>query len=245
MLRENPIRIAKTRCSGLIWSKAPSVRSRIVRRVCQVLENVYGRPWHGNLHDPLDELIYIILSNRTSIEVAQTTFAKIKTIFLTWESTLNATPLRLRKILGPAGLSQVKSRQIRSALRKIRRDFGSCDLSQLRNWQVDEAEAYLISLPGVSSKVAKCVLLYTCDACVLPVDTHVHRIAKRLGWIDRRRADQCHEELEALVPAQRRLAFHVDCIAHGRAICRHNAPCCKHCCLRRYCEYYKSLRIER
>jgi endonuclease-3 len=159
---------------------------------------------------------------------------------------LRAPPRVLRKILGPAGLSLVKSRQIRATLGRIRRDFGKCDLSALRrNQDTGQVEVYLVSLPGVSTKVARCVMMYTLAAQVLPVDAHVHRIAGRLGWIDRRRADQSHEELDALVPASLRYAFHVDCIAHGRAICRPQKPNCPRCCLKRYCPYPKAKKSEK
>jgi endonuclease-3 len=119
-------------------------------------------------------------------------------------------------------------------------DFGHCDLRRIRLWTEFEIQEYLIGLPGVSTKVAKCVMMYTLGCSVLPVDTHVHRIAFRLGWTEKRRPSQCHSELEALVPKDRRYAFHVDCIAHGRSVCRPSNPACNLCCIRRYCDFYKS-----
>jgi endonuclease III len=241
-------RIAKSRripFTGRIWKRRRADRARIVREVCKALECNYGRPTHGNLDDPLDELVYIILTNRTAIEVAQQCFAQIKARFPAWDDVLRAPPHVLRKILGPAGLSLVKSRQIRSTLGRIKRDFGNCELSALRSADGGEVELYLLSLPGVSTKVARCVMMYTLGAEVLPVDAHVHRIAVRLGWIDRKRADQSHEELDALIPARLRYAFHVDCIAHGRAVCRSQKPDCAQCCLRGYCSYPKARKSAR
>ena len=92
-----------------------------------------------------------------------------------------------------------------------------------------------MGLDGVSEKVAKCVMMYTLGFDVLPVDVHVHRVATRLEWTNRKRADQCHEELEALVKPRYRFAFHVDCICHGRAVCRPKNPRCNDCVIRRYC----------
>ena len=97
--------------------------------------------------------------------------------------------------------------------------------------------AYLTKLPGVSTKVAYCVMMYTMDRQVLPVNVHVHRICRRLGWLDKKRADQSHEVLAALVPPQRRFAFHVDCLMLGRQVCTPSKPKHSDCILREYCEY--------
>lgn len=145
----------------------------------------------------------------------------------------------VRRILQPAGLSIIKAKQLRGAIARIGRDFGRCDLRELRKWPESDIENYLVGLPGVSEKVAKCVMMYTLGCSVLPVDTHVHRIASRLGWTKKRRADQCHGELEALVPRHRRYAFHVDCIAHGRSVCRPTNPACGDCCIKEHCDFYK------
>ena len=172
--------------------------------------------------------------------MAQRTYRRLKKVYGKWEQALRAPLGELRSILGPAGLSRVKSRQLRQAFRRIQRDFGACQLRGLRSQRVSLVHKYLTSLPGVSDKVAKCVMMYTMGAQVLPVDAHVHRIATRLGWTTRKRADQCHDELEALVPPRWRYTFHVGCVLHGRNICRPNAPDCDNCCINHLCEYFKN-----
>lgn len=209
----------------------------IVARVCELLEVVYGLPRFGNPADPLDDLVYIILTNKASPAVANCLFDKVKQQFPTWNEVLESPDL-LPKLIRQGGLAVKKSAQIVAALGKIQSDFGACSLEPLRGRQETDAEAYLVSLPGVSQKVAKCVMMYTLGAAVLPVDAHVHRVARRLGWTQRKRADQCHEELEALVPRERRHAFHVDCIAHGRTVCRAIKPACDHCPVNKYCDFY-------
>ena len=99
----------------------------------------------------------------------------------------------------------------------------------------------LITLPGVSDKVAKCVMMYTMGKQVLPVDAHVHRVTRRLGWTSRKRADQTHEELEALIRPEQRYNFHVNCIQHGRLICIPHTPICNICPVNQYCEYYAKM----
>lgn len=236
--------MSQVRRTGRIWDKPPRVRGQVVRRVCEALERTYGRPRLGNPSAPLDDLIYVIVSNKTSPQIAQRTYTCIKREFATWDDVLLAPVSALHSLLQPAGLATVKSQQIRAALQKIKSDLGSCDLSDLEGKPGGEAQAYLVSLPGVSEKVAKCVLMYTMDAEVLPVDSHVHRIAKRLGWTSRKRADQCHDELEALVPSKRRHAFHVDCILHGRSTCRPRKPGCERCCISRHCAYSQGMAVK-
>jgi endonuclease III len=226
-------------CSGEIWHLRPKERSRIVGAVCNALEAEYGRPRLENPDDPLDDLIYIILSNKASTSVAWKLFGAVKNQFEKWEAVLESPLSTLTELIKPGGLSTKKSAQIVSLLQKIKSDFGSCDLGPLRGRPETDMQSYLVSLPGVSLKVAKCVMLYTLNAEVLPVDAHVYRVTKRLGWTRRNRADQCHLELEALVPRERRYALHVGCISHGRAVCKAVHPACDRCALNRICAFYK------
>jgi endonuclease III len=227
------------RRTGKIWDQSARRRSRVTRSVWEALKREYGRPRFGNPRNPVDDLVYIVLSNKTGPEIAAQTFRSLKHRFASWEELMAAPAAELRRLLRPAGLSAVKSRQLRGALGKMRKDFGGCSLRQLRRLSAEEAEAYLTSLQGISNKVAKCVMMYTLGFDVLPVDAHVHRIAVRLGWTARKRADQCHEELESLIDPPYRFGFHVGCIAHGRAVCRPTNPRCNSCVLRDYCDYFK------
>lgn len=206
---------------------------------------MYGRPRHGNPDHPIDNLIYIVLSNRTSSKVAAATYCRLREAYDTWEDVLAYPLAKLRRILRAAGLSDVKSRQIRGAIRIICRDFGCCELSPLRRRPATEVEDYLVSLPGISVKVARCIMMYTLGFDVLPVDTHVYRICHRLGWTDRKRADQCHGELDLLIPTRRRFAFHVDCVSHGRSVCRGQPPLCGECCISKYCHYFQLREMRR
>jgi len=228
------------RKTGVIWRKSSSIRTRTVRSVCRILSNTYGNPRFGNPSDPLDDLVYIILSNKTAPRTARSIYKRLRKRFPNWDDMLDAPISVLRSLLRPAGLSVIKSRYIRAALRSIKQRFGVCDLRTLQGLVPEAAQDYLIGLPGVSEKVAKCVMIYTLGAQVLPVDTHVHRVSGRLGWTARKRADQCHAELEALVPARLRRDFHVSCIAHGRKACRPLNPLCHECPISRYCAFFKA-----
>lgn len=214
---------------------------KMVSRVCEILKTTYGSPRLGNPQDPLDDLVYVILSNRTSPKVAVANYNRVKKRFPTWDHLLASEPEVLRRLIKPGGLSSVKARQIWGAISKITADFGSSVLNKLRSMSANEGERYLCSLPGVSKKVAKCILMYTLGVQVLPVDAHVYRLTKRLGWTAKNRADQCHEELEELIPPERRYNFHVDCIVHGRTVCHTKQPLCNACCIRSYCKYFRNI----
>lgn len=224
---------------GPIWRHTTARRSQNVRRVCESLLLRYGRPRLGNPDEPVDDLVFIILSNKTSPKTASSVFRQLKREFVSWEKLAVAPLATIRRVLRPAGLSHIRSRQLRATLRRIETDFGACTLSALMCLSQLQVESYLTSLSGVSVKVAKCVMLYTMGFDVLPVDAHVHRIAIRLGWINRKRADQCHDELEAIVPPKYRYVFHVGGIMHGRQVCRPVNPKCDECSLRRLCQYQK------
>ena len=220
--------------SGSIWKRNQVTRRRVIQRVCQCLTVAHGCPRLGNPRDPLDDLVYIIISNKTTASTAQRVYRDLKARFPCWRDMIG-NGRALRSILRPAGLSTVKSAQLVRAVTQIDHDIGTCDLRSLRNLPPERAEKYLCSLSGVSTKVARCIMMYTMNARVLPVDSHVHRVASRLGWTARKRADQCHQELEALVPPSRRFAFHVDCIVLGRTVCRPRHPRCTQCCISGYC----------
>jgi endonuclease-3 len=230
----------KFKKTGNIWKRPADEINRLVVSVCDILESNYGISRLGNPYDPLDDLIFIIISNKTSPNLALRVFSDLKERFGDWAGVLEVPSSVLSEILKPAGLANIKIPQILKSLAKIQNDFGSCDLKSLNNLSESEQLDYLLSLPGVSGKVARCVMLYTLDAKVLPVDVHVFRVSKRLGWTSRKRADQCHDELEALVPVDYRFGYHVDCILHGRTVCRPRNPLCESCCIRDYCDYYQS-----
>lgn len=210
-----------------------------VREVCRALERTYRNPRHGNKSNPLDELVYIILSNRTRDETFQATFKKLKGTYSSWDQITPKDLPRLRALLRPAGLGRLKARQIIAIIRRLRRAFGRATLAPLKRMRDGEAESLLISLPGVAAKVAKCVLMYSLGRQVLPVDVHVHRVASRLGFPTKKRPDTSQDLIEQAIPPRFRYGFHVNAVAHGRTTCLPRSPRCDICCICAWCEYYR------
>ncbi len=218
------------------WPSQPTANT--VEQVCKLIGSAYSDSRLGNPLDPLDDLIYVVLSNKSSPGRVEATFRSLKERYVTWEAVLSGNPEDLYRMLRPLGLGAVKADQITGSLNRIKTDFGTCNLHTLDELEEGMAERYLRSLPGVSLKVAKCVLLFAFDRQVLPVDSHVHRLASRLGWISFRRADQSHTRLEELIPPALRLGFHVGAVEHGRKVCRPTKPKCPSCIIRPYCAFF-------
>ena len=161
---------------------------------------------------------------------------RLQAAFPSWGKVADAPLGRIAAAIRPAGLHQQKARHIRAILRQIRAERSRLDLEFLRRWPTERIKAYLLSLPGVGPKTAACVLLFSLRRPVLPVDTHVHRVSRRLGLIGpRTTAEQAHDVLAAIVPPKKVYAFHVLLIEHGRNICHARRPECGQCVLSDIC----------
>jgi len=210
-----------------------------IRQICRRLEAEYGNPSHGNKRNPLNELVYIILSTRTRDSSFQETYRRLKRAFPSWQDVTRRDTKKINEILEPGGLGKLKTKQLLAIFRALRRRFGYATLAPLRHLSDREAERFLTFLPGVAKKVAKCVMMYSFRRQVLPVDVHVHRLAERIGLKSKRRPDTSQDLIEFAIPPELRYGFHVNVVAHGRAICVSNAPKCRECCINRYCAYPK------
>jgi len=217
---------------------------RVVRGLDR-LESVFGRPRRGRRLPPLDELVLTILSQHTNDLNRDRAFASLRRRFPRWEQVLRASPGRVEEAIRVGGLARTKSLVIRSVLAAVRRDQGCLDLSVLERLPIDEAKRYLLGLKGVGEKTACCVLLFSCRRPAFPVDTHIHRVTRRLGWVPARATPAAaHAILARLIPEARYYTAHVNLITLGRRVCRARAPDCPRCPLRRGCRYARSARTR-
>lgn len=221
--------------------------TRIQRQIAQValrLAYTYPKTDLDNPRDPLDDLIYIILSGQTSEGNYQAAYAQLRARFPAWEDARRADTRRIERAIRGAGLSVQKAKYIKGILVRLHADFGRCSLDALAGWPDAEAEAYLCSLPGAGIKTARCVLLYTLDREVFPVDVHCLRIMHRLGWLNwnGQRMEALAEEAQTLVPPSLRKELHISLIQHGRAVCKAGKPECGACCIAAYCRQGKRAR---
>ena len=187
--------------------------------------------------DPIEELILTVLSQNTSDVNRDRAFAAMRARFPTWEALADAGPHELAAAIKPGGLSNIKAPRILAILEEIAaRQDGSLDLRWMRDAPSDRVLDYLLALPGVGPKTAACVLAFSLGRPALPVDTHVHRVARRLGFYDERTdAVRAHQLMELAVPASMRITMHVGLIRLGRLICKPARPLCEDCPLQDLC----------
>lgn len=206
-----------------------------------ILLRDYGEPtWRPHL-DAVSELVSTILSQNTNDVNRDVAFERLRAQLPTWEQVRDAEPEVVVEAIRPAGLANQKGPRIQEALRRITHERGKLDLTFLADWPVEEAKAWLSSINGVGPKTAAIVLLFALGRPAFPVDTHVHRVSKRLGLIGPKVSrERAHVELETLVPAQLYYPFHLNLIRHGRRVCSSRKPKCEECSLRDLCSYYQA-----
>lgn len=211
-------------------------------QVHRMLLEAYGEPiWRPHL-DPVSELVSTILSQNTNDLNRDVAFERLRARFPTWEQVRDADSREVIEAIRPAGLANQKGPRIQDALRLISQERGELELEFLAEWPVEEAKGWLSSIKGVGPKTAAIVLLFSLGRPAFPVDTHVHRVTKRLGLIGPRVSrEKAHDELELLVPPEDYYAFHLNLIRHGRQVCTSRNPHCDDCILQRRCDYYVAL----
>ena len=218
----------------------PEESSTKARLVHTRLVAAYGpRDWipHG---DPLDELIATILSQHTSDVNSSRAFASLRQAFPTWEDVLAADDAAVADSIRGGGLAGVKAPRIRALLASLKAAYGTPRLDFLRDQPTAEAREILEAIPGVGPKTAACVLLFCLGRPVLPVDTHVHRVARRIGLAPANASPvEVEEALEAALPPEDYFSMHVSLIAHGRRTCKAQRPLCGSCPVADLCDFVR------
>jgi endonuclease-3 len=224
----------KRMATAALRPAAPSLSGTLLE-IADRLAAAYGRP-RRTLADPLDGLVQTILSQNTSDRNSGRAFRALKAAFPTWDAALAARASEIERAIRSGGLARIKSRRIKAALAALARRPEGLDLRHLRRLSLADAEARLAGLRGVGPKTRACVLLFCCGHEAFPVDTHVHRVAGRLGLLpDGASAEAAQARLGAAVPPGRALDLHLNLIRLGRERCRPRAPRCEGCPLRPRC----------
>lgn len=207
----------------------------MVREVHRRLQHQYRAADLGNLPDPLDEAIYILLSRQTRENTYQQLYLDLRQRFPTWDQVLHVPTVELEVLLRPGGFQRQRAAQLADLLRAVQRlnleETGEprLDLELLRPMDNERLIKVLTSLPGVGPKSARCIMGYSLGRDVLAVDTHVARVMDRLGIVPVRKGKPRASEYDAAVPPRIRVRFHVNLIHHGRAVCTSRSPACHRC----------------
>jgi endonuclease III len=213
-------------------------RSEFIAEIERRLRKTYGTPDLGNVDDPLDELIYVILSLQTNERNYRRVWVELRRRFPIWQHLLKSRPSTLVRALTPAGLARQKAAHIRAILRTLMTERGTTSLDFLRTMSNVAVERYLTALPGVGIKTARCVELYSLKRDVFPVDVHALRILKRVGIVpETLHRKLAHDPIQEIVPRALRYTLHVNLVVHGRERCLPRAPRCSGCSLNDICRF--------
>jgi len=214
----------------------------IIEKVIECLEHEYGPLEWRPSREPIDVLIATILSQNTSDVNSRRAFDSLISTFDSWEAVASAPAEHIALAIKSGGLSQIKALRIKLLLNGIKRGEGCINLDFLNAMSTPEDKDYLMHLPGVGPKTASCVLLFGFGKPSLPVDTHVFRVARRLGLIDSTVSiNKAHNLLQEQIPASKVYQFHLHMIEHGRRVCHARQPRCNVCVLKEVCHTYPLL----
>lgn len=201
-----------------------------------ILDQRYGRAPQQASHAPVFELVLTLLSQHTSDHNSGQAMHRLIEAYPTWDEILAAPTSGVEDAIRPGGLAPTKSKRLQALLAEVKERVPDWELEFLRELPLEEAKQWLTSLPGVGPKTAACVLLFALERPALPVDTHVERVAKRLGLVPPKMAAvKAHDALEAQLEPDEVYAFHVDLIQHGRRTCHARGPKCEECPLLERC----------
>lgn len=243
-------RVARLRSRKLGVDEASSSKRQLDRvslavTIANLLNAEHLQRDLGNKPDPIDELVYISLTRQTHRQNAVRSWEAV--VATGGPRALLGMPLRrLTRLLRPSGFASQKARWIKQSLHKIVKTMGELSLKAAEAWDNQRLEGFLRSLPGISIKSAKCIMMYSMGYQVLPVDVHLRRLVTRVGLVRTGLSERLiHRELERIVPPNLRHGLHVNAIWHGRTICTALEPRCHECVIRGHCKTGRRLPHQR
>ncbi|TME26474.1 MAG: endonuclease III [Chloroflexi bacterium] len=212
------------------------VDRRRLGAISRRLAKAYGTPPPPRHLPPIDELVLTVLSQHTSDTNRDRAYADLRRRFTTWDDVADAPLPALARAIRRGGLGPTKAVRIRAMLRGVRESGVTLDERTFTGMPDPKLWDTLVALPGVGPKTAACVLLFSLDRPYFPVDTHVHRVARRLGLVSPRAgAVAVQAEFQATVPPEQMYELHMNLIRHGRAVCVALRPRCSECVLATLC----------
>lgn len=218
--------------SGETADRAEIVLARLTER--------YALDEHPGRLPPVDELVCTILSQNTTDAARDRAFTRLVSDYPDWRAVRDAPVADIEDRIRVCGLANQKAPRIKAALAAVTPPGGTePTLDFLRDMDVEAARQWLMGIDGVGIKTASIVLLFALDMPALPVDTHVHRVAGRIGLLpEGTSAAKAHHVLEAAVAPEHYLPFHMALIHHGRAVCRARRARCEACPLTDVCDWF-------
>lgn len=201
------------------------------------LAGEYGEPKPKSRMDPLDEVVFTILSQNTTDTNRDRAWAGMWREFDSWKSVAAAPVSRISKAIEAGGLHRTKALRIKNLLGLVLEERGDYEMDYLRDMDMEAARRDLGRFKGMGAKSINCVLLFSLGQPAFPVDTHVHRILRRVGLVDTRDLSRANRDIQADVPAEIAYPLHMNIIRHGREVCSARRPECWRCCIEDICGF--------
>jgi endonuclease-3 len=176
--------------------------------------------------EPYHVLISTILSQRSKDENTAIAAKQLFKVYDTPQALATGDLERIQSLIKPAGLYKAKSENIQKVARILIEEYDSKVPSEINE---------MVKLPGVGRKTANCVLVYGFNEPAIPVDTHVHRISNRLGWVITRMPEETETALAEFLPKKYWIDINELLVRYGQEVCRPVAPRCKSCTLNDIC----------
>jgi len=209
-----------------------------IKKINKLLIQFFGIPKRNKKNpDPVDMLIGTILSQNTNDKNSYRAYQNLKQKYKNWDEVAKLTPSKIERIIRVAGLGNQKSAAINNVLKGLKKKNGKIKLNFLNKKDDKSVIDELIKFDGVGVKTASCVLLFSMNRDVCPVDTHVHRTLNRIGLVNTNTPDKTFNEIFGQIPAGAAHSFHTNLIRLGREICKSSKPKCTICPLLKYCQY--------
>jgi endonuclease-3 len=205
--------------------------------VLQILRQTLPLPsWTKAKRDPFETLIVTIISQNTADTNTERAFESLSKHFEISPQALAKAELdQIEEAIKTAGLYKNKAKTIKQASAVILEKY-HCSLQPILALPLEEARKTLMGFSGVGPKTADVVLLFSAGQPTVPVDTHVNRVSKRLGFApEKGDYEAVRGSLQALFDPADYLTVHLLLIAHGRKTCKAQRPLCKQCPVNTYC----------
>jgi endonuclease III len=218
---------------------------RAFLRTMRTLESRYPeKDWtHGMT--PFEVLVSTVLSQSTTVANERRGLEDLRRrVHEITPERLADTPVdEIAKAIWHAGLARQKAPRIRAIAIAIRDRWGG-SVDRILALPTAQARAELMALPGVGPKTADVVLAMSGGHPTFPVDTHIARIARRWDLSRRKDYESVRAGLERWTPPEKRKAWHLAIIAHGRTLCKARNPRCTECPVRQDCDWYRRSQVE-
>lgn len=207
------------------------------QRILETLRRTFDIPeWTASSKNPFKTLIITIISQNTADINTARAFENLSKHFeIIPEALANAEISQIERCLKVAGLYKNKAKVIKQVSKIVHEKYRN-SLKTILSLPLEEARNTLMQLPGVGPKTADVVLLFSADKSTVPVDTHVNRVAKRLGLVPiDGNYEVVRESLQSIYDPRDYLAVHVMLISHGRRYCKARNPLCTLCPINTLC----------